>query len=82
MQCTFSLSSSAAGLWAVRLAPSLGHCDGCSKCGGASISVYVDLEPFEFISRRDATCLAVGKSRAEEGKHTNTHSLPPERVKY
>lgn len=82
MRCTFSLSSSAACLWAVRLALSLGHFDGCSKCERASISVYVDLEPLGYISRRGVTCLAVGKNRAEEGKHTNTHSLPPVRVKY
>lgn len=28
-----------------RLAPLLGRCDGCSKYEGASISVYVHLEP-------------------------------------
>lgn len=82
MQCTFSLSGSAACLWAVRLAPSLGHCDSCSKCECVSISVYVDLEPLEYTSRRGVTCFEVGKNRAEEGEHTNTHSLPPERVKY
>lgn len=54
-----------------------GNADGCE-----SISVYVDLESFECVSRRGVTCLVVGKNRAKEGKHTNTHSLPSEKVRF
>jgi hypothetical protein len=33
------------------------------------------------ISRRGVICLEVGKVMAKEGKYTNTHSLPSEKVK-